>query len=75
MAKTAKDWRWSRYRATAGFASAVDWLQTDKVPGLIGSDRPLSQRQYRKFMKKLPGEAKSLLGVSDKARESPYLGV
>ena len=26
MVKSAKDWRWSSYRATAGLATAVDWL-------------------------------------------------
>ena len=51
MVKTAKDWRWSSYRATAGLASVVDWLQTDRVLGLFGRGRALSQRRYREFVK------------------------
>jgi putative transposase len=49
--RSAKDWRWSSYRATAGLAPAVDWLQTDRVLGLFGRSRPLSQRRYREFVK------------------------
>ena len=51
MAKSAKDWRWSSYRATAGLASVADWLQTDRVLGLFGKDRLLSRRRYREFVK------------------------
>ncbi len=51
MMRAAKDWHWSSYRATAGLAPAVDWLQTDRVLGLFGRGRPLSQRRYREFVK------------------------
>ena len=33
--KSAKDSRWSSYRAIAGLAPVVDWLQTDKVLGFF----------------------------------------
>ena len=51
MVKSAKDWRWSSYRATANLAKAVDGLQTDRVLGLFGSGRTLPQRRYREFVK------------------------
>ena len=44
-------WKWSSYRATAGLATAPEFLTTDWVLGRFGSSRPTAQRRYREFVK------------------------
>lgn len=49
-ARSAREWRWSSYRATAGHESAPEWFGTDAVLSLFASRRPLAERRYREFV-------------------------
>ena len=50
MVRTAKDWRWSSYRATAGLVEPFPWLQSDWVLGGFGRRRASAIRGYRTFV-------------------------
>ena len=45
-----EDWRWSSYRATAGFRRKEDYLTTDWILGMFNRKRGVAQGQYRKFV-------------------------
>ncbi len=49
-ARSARNWRWSSYRATAGHESASEWLDTDGVLSLFASRRALAEGRYREFV-------------------------
>jgi putative transposase len=55
MVRTAKAWRWSSYRATAGLTPAPEWLETDWTLEQFGKTRGRAERAYRQFV----GEGKS----------------
>ncbi|MEO8215444.1 MAG: hypothetical protein ABI718_00005 [Acidobacteriota bacterium] len=42
-----EEYRWSSYRAIAGYEEAPSWLATDRVLGRIRSDRKSAQQIYR----------------------------
>ena len=44
-------WKWSSYRATAGLASAPEFLTTDWVLRQFGRDRAQAQKRYREFVR------------------------
>ncbi len=48
LRKRAEDWPWSSYRATAGMATAPDWLTTDWLIDCFGGRR--GKEAYRKFV-------------------------
>jgi REP element-mobilizing transposase RayT len=50
MVRTARDWPWSNYRATAGMATAPPWLETGWILGTLTKRRPEAQRAYRRFV-------------------------
>lgn len=50
MVRSANDWRWSSYRATAGLADAAEFLITDCVLGNFGRRRSTAQEAYRRFV-------------------------
>lgn len=50
MARTVRDWRWSSYRATAGFVEAPKWLEVDWVLGQFGRRRSSAVTAYRHFV-------------------------
>jgi REP element-mobilizing transposase RayT len=52
------DWRWSSYRATAGFATAVPFLTTQWVWRRLGNSTEDAQSRYRAFVSG-PIDAKS----------------
>lgn len=54
MVKRPQDWRWSSYRATAGFASAADWLDVAWVLGQFGHR---ARTAYRRFVSEGIGQA------------------
>ena len=54
MVKRPQDWRWSSYRATAGIASGVDWLDVGWVRGQFGNR---AQAAYRQFVSEGIGQA------------------
>ncbi len=44
-------WKWSSYRATAGLASAPEFLTTDWVLRQFGKNRTQAQKRYREFVR------------------------
>jgi REP element-mobilizing transposase RayT len=50
MVRTAKDWPWSSYRATAGFEASPEFLTTDWILEQFGPSTPRAQKAYRKFV-------------------------
>lgn len=50
MVKSAKDWPWSSYRATAGMASAPPWLQTDWILSAFSRRKAEAIERYRRFV-------------------------
>lgn len=51
MVLSAKEWRWSSYRGTAGYASPHPLLTTDWILGNFDSQRSKAQLAYREFVK------------------------
>jgi putative transposase len=50
MVRSAKDWRWSSYRATAGLCARPRWLTTDWILAHFGSRKRAAQDAYRQFV-------------------------
>jgi hypothetical protein len=50
MVKTAADWPWSSYPATAGLGTAPAWLDVDWLLRQFGPSREVSQARYRQFV-------------------------
>jgi len=50
MVRSARDWPWSSYRATAGFEAAPEFLTTGWVLDQFGASRARAQKTYRKFV-------------------------
>ncbi len=50
MVRSAKEWRWSSYRATAGQTEAHPCLTIDLVLSLLGKRRRKAQENYRAFV-------------------------
>jgi REP-associated tyrosine transposase len=50
MVRTANDWQWSSYRATAGINAAHPCLTTDWLLGCFSKQRKKSQQAYRDFI-------------------------
>ena len=70
VARGARDWRWSSYRATAGLAAPPGWLETDWLLGQFGGSRKAARTAYRKFVSAGRGAAP----VWDGLRSQIYLG-
>jgi REP element-mobilizing transposase RayT len=70
MVRSAKDWRWSNYRATAGLASVPDWLYIDWLLSCFGRDKKQAMRQYREFVAAGKGQTSPLKEL----RNQVYLG-
>ena len=50
MVRTARDWPWSNYRATAGMSVAPDWLETDQILAAFAERKKEAQTAYRRFV-------------------------
>jgi len=50
MVRSAKDWPWSSYRATAGLSETPDFLTVEWVLSQFGSRPASSMRAYRRFV-------------------------
>jgi REP-associated tyrosine transposase len=50
MVARPEDYRWSSYRATAGFEQAPAWLDIDTALSMFGGDAEASQATYREFV-------------------------
>lgn len=57
MVRSAKDWKWSSYRETAGLRQPPDWLETDWILSAFGKRKSNAIKKYIQFVssaKKLP---------------------
>lgn len=50
MVRSAKDWPWSSYRATAGMKAPPEFLSVDFLLGLFGGRRGMAHQAYRGFV-------------------------
>jgi putative transposase len=50
MVQTAQEYRWSSYRATAGFDAGMTGLCTDWLLAQFGGERAEAQHRYRRFV-------------------------
>ena len=50
LVRTARDWPWSNYRATAGMTAAPKWLETDWVLAAFAERTQEAQTAYRRFV-------------------------
>jgi hypothetical protein len=71
MVERPEDYRWSSYRATAGFAPAPDWLDTASALDVFGGDALDAQAQYRSFVAARFGSAERLW---DQVRNAIFMG-
>jgi len=51
MVRSAQDWAWSSYRATAGLRQAPPWLAADAVLEQFGDTPQTAQVAYRRFVR------------------------
>jgi len=50
MVRSAKDWKWSSYRATAGMGEIASFLMTDWILLQFDPNRSKAQKAYRRFV-------------------------
>ena len=50
MVERPEEYRWSSYRATAGFESAPEWLDLDRALAMFHPQRDLAHANYREFV-------------------------
>lgn len=70
MMRTAKDWPWSSYRATAGLAQCPEFLTTDWILGGFGNNKESAQLGYRRFV----SEGKGQPSPWEQLKNQIYLG-
>lgn len=70
MVRSAKDWAWSSYRATAGFESVYPWLNIDWLLSGFAKRRKTACERYRKFV----SEGKGLVSPWEKLSNQVFLG-
>ncbi len=56
MVRSAKDWHWSSYRATAGYTKSHPCLTTDWILAGFAKTRSVAERRYRGFVQEGKGE-------------------
>ena len=56
MVRSAKDWPWSSYQATAGLKAADSCLETDWVLSGFGEQKKIAQEGYRRFVQQGKGQ-------------------
>jgi len=54
--RSTKDWRWSSYRATAGFKEPHACLMTDWILSRFGKQKKRAQEGYRQFVREGKGQ-------------------
>jgi len=69
MVRSAKDWRWSSYRATAGLSEARGFLTVEWILTQFGRDVSRAQQAYRKFVRQGRG-----IEIWDELRPGQLLG-
>ena len=70
MVRSAKDWPWSSYRATAGLADCPSWLATDWILSAFSAKRAEAIERYRTFV----ADGKNQPALWDKLKNQIYLG-
>lgn len=70
MVRSAKDWPWSSYRATAGFTAPPGWLENDWILSSFASRKSLAIERYRAFI----SEGRNLPSPWEQLRSQIYLG-
>jgi putative transposase len=70
MVRTARDWVWSNYRATAGMAPAPEWLDTEWTLAAFAEQRQDGQAAYRRFV----ADGKNQPSPWDDLKNQIYLG-
>ena len=70
VVRSAKDWPWSSYRASAGMAEGAECLTTDWVLGGFAKTKNLAQQRYREFVRQGKGQASPWQSVKNQI----YLG-
>ena len=70
MVRTARDWPWSSYRATAGWSDVPSWLTIDWLLSAFGAQRKAAMEAYRRFVS--AGKASS--SPWDELKRQVYLG-
>jgi len=69
MVRSAKDWRWSSYRATAGQAAVPTFLTAKWILSQFSKDMSVATRAYRKFVGRGRGAS-----IWDELRRGNLLG-
>ena len=70
MVKTAKDWPWSSYRATAGMKALPAWLHAKPVLKQFGRKQEAARQRYREFVRQGMGQ----VSPWEQLRGQIYLG-
>ena len=70
MVRTARDWPWSNYRATAGMAAAPEWLDTEWILAAFAEHLQHAQTAYRRFV----AEGKNQPSPWQELKNQIYLG-
>lgn len=70
MVRSARDWPWSSYRATAGQAEGFDWLQTEWILSAFSRRKGQAMERYRAFV----SAGKNQPSPWEELRNQVYLG-
>ncbi len=70
MVRSARDWPWSSYRATAGWSEVPDWLSVDWLLSAFGARRKAAMVAYRRFV----SEGRNAGSPWDELKRQLYLG-
>ncbi len=70
MVRSAKDWPWSSYRATAGQAPVAPWLQADWILSAFGRRKGEAIDRYRAFV----AQGKNQPSPWEQLRNQVFLG-
>lgn len=70
MVRSAREWPWSSYRATAGGATSAEWLTTDWILSAFASRKGVAIERYRAFV----SEGKNQASPWELLRNQIYLG-
>lgn len=70
MVRSAKDWPWSNYRATAGLTPVPDWLHVDWLLSCFGARQKQALLKFRQFVAQGKGQRSPL----ESLRNQIYLG-
>jgi putative transposase len=70
MVRSARDWPWSSYRATAGWSDVPGWLSIDWLLTAFGARRKAAMEAYRRFV----SDGRGARSPWDDLKRQVYLG-